>query len=694
MVFKRKSKTVMHEQEMEPITVAIFDPNASDTAETALNIAKEWKKKTGKKAIIVEFPCWGLPRLSSKIEGSDGIEKERSIEQFLLDSERNDLKSFEDYMYQTEDFDCIMVHPKTNPDIPVHVKLSHQKTILDAPISIKRGLSSYYDLIIFSLQGQMFNPMTFFSLKYSDGILLNLSDTTSLPWGYTTFKKLKNYGISLERVCLHSQLKIDLPEKVFRKDELLQFVMSLKPNINSAETKETIGKKYTHHIGIINPVEHVSYQNSGSVNQAELNQKDAEMYKNLLDNTRRFLRQHHNNEFVMAIFDEQERSKVKYYIADYIREQTQFKFKIDMDRIIKMVQVELTEMGVLQPVLDDPHTSSIEINGPEEVISEIDGVPTHDHRVKFQDNNHIYATVSKMLAPMGKTLSANEPVIDSNYRGFRLNITLERNKGGISSNHPIISIRKFPPDVYSDEDCIKYGNLNEEIVDFFQDIYPIGVNVVIGGSVNSGKTSQLIRIPLYLDPLTRILTIEDSEEMMLKQKEAYKSYPNIGAFIVKEHENNRRRYNIAKIVKVTLRQNPDWIMIGEVRDGEAASEALEAANTGNNIALSIHANDGKMTAVRFMQLSGNDEIAASQVAATMDLILFQQSVNGVRVLTEVSELISFNGTEPVLNPIFQYDFKNKVHVRVGGLKKLKIKLQKKGIPAHIYDRWCAEEEGM
>lgn len=687
LVFKRKSK-LEDTQIKAPVTVAIFDPNAADTSEIAVDIARAWMKRFGRKAIIVEFPCLGIPRVASRVENAENIEKERGIDQYLLDSERNDLKSFEEYMYQAEEFDCIMVNPKANPDTPVLVKLTSQKTILDAAYAIKKGLASYYDLILFSLQGQIFNPMTLSSLRCADGIILTLSDLSSLPWGYTTYKKLKNY-VHLDRIGLHSQLKVNLPEKILRKDELLSFVTSVENNEDPI--KSIHQKKYTNHVGIINPIEYVSYASGEINNQAELNQKDSEMYKNLLENTRKYLRTHHNDDFVQAIFDENVRSKVKYYISDYIREQSNFKFKVDMEKVIQMVQVDLTEMGVLQPALDDPDTTSIEINGPDEVISEIRGIPTHDPRVKFQDNNHIYATISKMLTPMGKTLSAHEPVIDSNYRGFRLNITLERSKGGISSNHPIISIRKFPPDVYSDEDCIKYGNLSEDIVEFFQDIYPIGVNVIIGGSVNSGKTSQLIRIPLYLDPLTRILTIEDSEEMMLKQKEAYKAYPNLGAFIVKEHEQSRRRYNIAKIVKVTLRQNPDWIFIGEVRDAEAATEALEAANTGNNIAISLHANDGKMTAVRLMQLTGNNAIAAGHVASSVDLILFQQNVNGVRVLTEISELIEFDGgLEPVLNPIFKYDFQSKKHVRVGSLKKLKMKLQRKGVPTSIYERWCSE----
>ncbi|OAB30518.1 ATPase, T2SS/T4P/T4SS family [Paenibacillus macquariensis] len=671
----------------ESICIALFDPNSGDTSETAMYLAQEWRKNTGKKAVIVEFPCLGLPRMSGRIGNSEGLLKDQSIEQFLLDLERKDLKSFDDYMFHGEDADFIIVNPKTNLDIPVLVKLIDASTPIAAPIHLKKGLSAHYDLILFSLQGQIFHPMTFVSLRQADGIILSIPDLFTVPISYMSYKKLLNYGITESQVALYTPKKIEIPEKIYRKEQLLQFIFSIEKR-KDHKSDLTTNKNFSSHIGIINPVEHVSYQNTDQFNQAELTQKDAEVFKSLVDHTRRYLRQHYSDEFVAAIFDERERSKIKYYISDFIREQTQYKFQIDIDIVIEMVQREITEMGVLQPALDDPKVSSIEINGPDEVICETSGVPTHDESIRFQDNEHIYSVISKMLTPMGRTLSANDPVIDSNYRGFRLNVTLDRNRGGISSNHPIISIRKFPPDIYSDDDCIAYGNMSEEIVEFFQDVYPLGVNVIIGGSVNTGKTSHLIRIPLYLPELTRILTIEDSEEMMLKQKEAYQSYPNIAAFIVKEHENPRRRYNIAKIVKVTLRQNPDWILIGEVRDGEAASEALEAANTGNSIALSIHANDAEMTAVRFMQLSGNNEIAASQVGSTMDMIIFLENVSSRRIVTEISELLSFEGNHPVLNTIFKYDFNSKTHKRVGSLIKLAEKMKKKGAPVRIYERWC------
>ncbi|MNM94437.1 putative conjugal transfer protein [compost metagenome] len=311
--------------------------------------------------------------------------------------------------------------------------------------------------------------------------------------------------------------------------------------------------------------------------------------------------------------------------------------------------------------------------------------------IQFQDNDHIYRTIDKMLMPIGKTLTANEPIIDANYRGFRINVIMDVTRGGVSTRSPIISIRKFPPDVYSDEQCITYGNISSEISQFLADILPYGVNTMIAGGTNSGKTTQLIRFPAYYDRLTRFFCIEDSEEMLLKGKTTYQNYPNIASVIVKEHDDERKAYPIPKLVKTSLRQNPDVILIGEVRDEHAAEQALVAANTGHIVHLTIHANGTEEAGVRFLQLAGNNRTAASQIAMSFQLILFQkyEATTGKRVVFEIAEMLGFEGTErPLLNPIFRYDPTARQFQQVGKLKKLKSSLIAEGAPAHVISRWC------
>jgi pilus assembly protein CpaF len=446
-------------------------------------------------------------------------------------------------------------------------------------------------------------------------------------------------------------------------------------------------------IGLINPAEYVQYRRPEIKATNTRSKTDDENLKTLLERTQQYLITNYNDEFVRAIIDEQARNRVKYHISDFIRDQRDLKFSMDIGEVIEYVRTEITEMGVLQPALDDPAISSIEINGPAEVIVERNGFPVHMTEIRFRDNDHIYQTIDKMLMPIGKTLTANEPVIDANYRGFRINVIMDVTRGGVSTRSPIISIRKFPPDVFSDDECISYGNLSREISEFLKDVLPYGVNCIIAGGTNSGKTTQLIRFPQYYDPLTRFFCIEDSEEMLLKAKLSYQDYPNIASVIVKEHEDERKAYPIPKLVKTSLRQNPDVILIGEVRDEFAASQALVAANTGHIVHLTIHANGTEEAAVRFLHLSGNNPMTASQIVMSFDLILFQkyEASTGKRVVFEIGELIGFEGDKPIIQPIFQYDPVRRRFNQTGKLTKLKRKLIAEGAPEETISRWCEEE---
>lgn len=438
--------------------------------------------------------------------------------------------------------------------------------------------------------------------------------------------------------------------------------------------------------GIINPTEHVKFQIK-HVEVAAIHVSDSDKVKELLEKTQMYLRDNFADDFIQSMYDEQSREKIRYHIADYIREHS-MNLTSDINAVIEKISTEIVDLGVIQSILDDPKITSIELVSPKETIVEDSGKKVHRKDIAFQDVDHMKRTIEKMLAPMGKTLNASEPVIDTAYNGFRICATLDVKSGGVSLDTPIVSIRKFPIKVYSDADCVQYGNMSEEIAEFFRVVYPCNPRVLISGGTNSGKTSNMIRIPLYLDPLTGILTIEDSPEMFLKRKEQYKSYPNIKQYITKDHENEKRRWPIWKLVKLSLRQNPDWIIIGEVRDEDSAVEMNRAANTGHSTAATTHANSAADGATRIVQLNGNTSVAAAQVSKNIDLLIHQEEDDGVRRIVEIAELIGYEGVEkPILNTIFRYNYEDRVHERVGNVQKLKEKLIKYRQPKEVIDKW-------
>ena len=215
---------------------------------------------------------------------------------------------------------------------------------------------------------------------------------------------------------------------------------------------------------------------------------------------------------------------------------------------------------------------------------------------------------------------------------------------------------------------------------------------------HSGKTTTLISLPLYLKN-TRLITIEDSPEMM-RRKKAFREYRNIVSLQTKDHENPEKRYDIAKLTKVSLRMRPWKIIIGEVRDGQAARQAHEAMNTGHNCYVTLHASSARNAATRIVQLAGdgyNDEAIAAHLADTVDLIIFQQKIKKSRIITEVVELIGYEGAKkPICNTLFKFvqtgvsedDHLLGYHQPLGGISQaLAHKLRVQMIPENSIKKW-------
>jgi pilus assembly protein CpaF len=377
------------------------------------------------------------------------------------------------------------------------------------------------------------------------------------------------------------------------------------------------------------------------------------------ETVRNHLRQNHSHLFAKALMSKEARAELQTEVEQFIKENPNIHIPgVEIEKQILAIQNEIVYLGPIQEALDDPSIANIEINSPWDVYVEQKGEEFYRPDLSFRDDEHLSRVIDKMLLPMGKSLTANEPHIDSQFEGFRICAVLGVDKGGISAHGSVVSIRKFSPDILSDEQVIASETVSEEILEFFRDSIPGGSNIIIGGSTNSGKTTTLIRLPLYLDTNERIITIEDSEEMLLRNKTAYQNYKNIVSLVTKANVAKERRYDIAKLVGVSLRMRPFKIIIGEVRFSEAAKQAHEAMNTGHACYMTLHCSSARHAAIRIVQLAGdgyNDDVIAAQLADSVDLIFFQQKIKSQRFITEIVELIGYNGAkEPIVNPIFKW----------------------------------------
>lgn len=450
-------------------------------------------------------------------------------------------------------------------------------------------------------------------------------------------------------------------------------------------------------VQVFNPLDYAALA-SGGVEEIKISL--AERLPPLIKRVRAYLRDQHRETFARSVIDPRTREMLKKVIHDYLIQLDDLRLpQREKGDLIRVIQQEILYFGPIQKALDDPQVTNIDINTPYDVFIERNGEEEFRPDMAFRDEVHLENIINKMLIPIGRSLTANEPHVDSLFDNYRICAVLGVKHGGIATESTCVSIRKFSEETIAPDDLVRLGTMSAQMDAFFRDVLPCA-NCIIAGATNSGKTTTLISLPLYFEKNTRLITIEDSPEMMLRRKKAFREYRNIVSLQTKDHENPEKRYDIAKLTKVSLRMRPWKIIIGEVRDGQAARQAHEAMNTGHNCYVTLHASSARNAATRIVQLAGdgyNDEAIAAQLADTVDLIIFQQKIKKSRIITEVVELIGYEGAKkPICNTLFKFvqtgvsedDHLLGYHQPLGGISQaLAHKLRVQMIPENRIKKW-------
>ncbi len=662
------------------------------------------------KKLVVEMPCMSVPKLAISLLNTKSIrdmDEKRTMDQLLLDYDRDSLQSIDEYIYKVDQTDCLLLNPRVQPDNSVLKSVQDMQTLIHLPVYIREQVGAAYDYIFFVTQGKLDTATTYFSIRNADANVLILDKPSDWALNCIAHDRMHStYQIGKERLFYYS---VDRKFKEKAKDGVYiwpkQLVQALKKvplgdfaavTSNEGTDMETSNKVASIGIGYINPVDFLKAgSQSTATKRQKINSSQINQLTKLAERTRTYLQEHHLDEFVASRMNPEARKKVKFYIADMIRNQPAQQVPGVLDEVIDWVQKEITELGDLQELMDDPLISNIDINGHDRVIIERAGQISHAKHIRFEDNDHLLRIINRMLNGMGKQLTGNSPVVDTVYFGTRICAVLDTQKNsGLSIDAPVVSIRKFPPNVYTDAECVESGNASQELLDFLRFAIGVHASVCTVGATNSGKTSTTIRFPMYVDPLTRIITIEDSPEVLLSSKLQYKDYNNIVALQTKELEDVMKSYPTSRLVRTTMRMSPMILLIGETRDEVGALEMVKAGNTGHVIWTTTHANGCKEGAIRIMQLCGNTPAVAGQIAKALDIFIYQQRLqDGRRVITRVEELVGYKGVDdPEMNVIFTYNFKEDRHMQVGYLKtdkmRNKVNLFSHSLSEHDIKRWC------
>jgi len=335
-------------------------------------------------------------------------------------------------------------------------------------------------------------------------------------------------------------------------------------------------------------------------------------------------------------------------------------------RLLDWVIADILGYGPLEPLLADSSITEVMVNGPKNVYIERYGL-IEKTKVTFENDAHLMRIIDRIVSPIGRRVDESSPMVDARLpSGYRVNATIPP----LSLDGPLLTIRKFATTPYTAQDLIANGTLSPNLVTFIKACVEARVNMVISGGTGTGKTTLLNVVSAFIPNRERILTIEDTAELQMKQDHVArleKRPPNV---------EGKGEVAIRQLVINALRMRPDRIIVGEARGGEAL-DMLQAMNTGHDGSMTtIHSNSPRDTLRRIetMVLMAGMELPLKaireQVASAIELIIHMNRMrDGTRKVVQVSEVQGLEGDSIVMQDMFVYEQTGFQHGRVIGQLK-------------------------
>jgi pilus assembly protein CpaF len=358
---------------------------------------------------------------------------------------------------------------------------------------------------------------------------------------------------------------------------------------------------------------------------------------------------------------------------------------VERDRLAQEVVDEVFGLGPLEPLLKDDTISDILVNTYNSIYIERRGM-LEKTSLTFQDNRHLLHIIDKIVSGVGRRIDESSPMVDARLPdGSRVNVIIPP----LAVDGPILSIRRFGSSPLGAEDLLRNQALTPPMLEFLRGCVKARLNIVVSGGTGSGKTTLLNVLSGYISDRERIITIEDSAELQMKQDHVVRLEtrpPNVeGKGAIKQRE----------LVINALRMRPDRVVLGEVR-GEETLDMLQAMNTGHDGSITtIHANTPRDALARLetMAMMGEVRLAEkairAQIASAVHLIVQASRMSdGSRRITHITELTGAFSDVISMQDVFLFEKKGigpngKVRGRfssTGIIPKCAEKLAAAGIP--------------
>ena len=311
----------------------------------------------------------------------------------------------------------------------------------------------------------------------------------------------------------------------------------------------------------------------------------------------------------------------------------------------------IRRLDVLEELLADDSVTEIMMNGEKGIFLEKNGrlEPFLGGRISKERLDELVVRITGMG---NRIINEASPLVDARLGdGSRVSVVISP----VALDSPCITIRKFPKRAITLEDLLEKQSFNEEVAEFLKKAVQAKYNIFVSGATGSGKTTLLNVLSDFIPRNERIITIEDTAELQIK---------NIPNLVRLEARNSVvegcREITIRDLLRASLRMRPDRVIVGEVRGAETV-DMLQAFCTGHDGSLSTgHGNSTKDMLYRLetMVMMGMDIPVLAvrrQLASGIDLMIHLGRLRDKRrVLLEISEIDGCEDGEIVVNPLYRF----------------------------------------
>ncbi len=322
--------------------------------------------------------------------------------------------------------------------------------------------------------------------------------------------------------------------------------------------------------------------------------------------------------------------------------------RVERRKLFEDIVAEELGLGPLESLINAQEVTQILVNGPQQVFVERFG-QLEAAGVVFEDDAHILRTIHRVLAPLGKKIDAQTPIVDARLAdGSYVNAVIPP----IALNGPTLSIRRISHVPFTAEKLIQSDTISEEAVAFLRACVRSKLNILIAGNADSGRTTLLNILCNFCADEERIITVENTAELRINKPHLVRlEVQELPAPISKQ-----------RLIENALRMRPDRLIVGELQGNEALIW-LQAMHVGQASSLStLFANSTRDALARLemmAQMSGTtvpQHIIRAQVSDTIDLVIHMERLRGgSRKVMSISEVMGIEGDLITTAEIFRFE---------------------------------------